>query len=826
MSDVDERGKLDALQQAETGRGLEFDAEEARLLDELLASADLTSPTPESRSGDRVSPAGTPHDLDQVPPEQSLQPLEDQVTVSRQDFGAPEPLAAFSAPPVESPPDAVGVLAAGEQGPLQSGTGLAAEEATQPRGDAIPVNMDSFPLGSSDAPEGNLADATTEAARPEGEDPAAFAAVADPAQDLAPTSPLYAFGASSWSPQFAMTTTSPDQSEATAPATPADNQADTSAEPTVYQSEQSDEAALSVELNVVELVSPAAETSDVAAGEEQEASSDSALEPSPQAPVAAAPYSYDTYAPEPWSPPAAAASTNDEPGTPQPEPTASTGEEAGTETYPSQFSPGSIEVASQEVISPEVLGDETSAAETSTEAEALAPLGSPAEPPSDPAPAASAYSFATYASPAPRSAFSDWTTGTTKDGSSELDTVPGELETTSADSLAGEGEESFEKAETLVAETLEAGPRELAPEASEKQSSEREVGQEPAQSVPDQAPDHAPEPSPVVSGYTFRPYGAVATEFSYETATTADVPSPPVAEGEVVAEEDAVFVPEGQDHLGETAGVVEPEPSDLSSPPVPETQLPDETSEERAQEANPANSLSDTDGAEAATATAPRFSFRSYSPTVTPAVTYERSAVTPDEPSTSVAEPEDVAEEDDSSVSEGQDHLEETAGVVGPEPSDLSSSEVPETQLEDETSAESSQEADPVNSPAPTDDAEETTATASRYSFRSYSPSVTSAPIYETSPVTREEPSVSVAEPEVVAEEDDDSAAAVGTVVEAAAETQADGQGEAETPEETEPATSVFTSGAVEAQEEATPALHIQSGDFELCLQLRKDPRP
>ena len=296
MSDVDERGKLDALQQAETGRGLEFDAEEARLLDELLASADLTSPTPESRSGDRVSPAGTPHDLDQVPPEQSLQPLEDQVTVSRQDFGAPEPLAAFSAPPVESPPDAVGVLAAGNKAHCKAGPARG-RGRTQPRGDAIPVNMDSFPLGSSDAPEGNLADATTEAARRRAKILPAFAAVAIQLKIFAPTSPLYAFGASSWSPQFAMTTTSPDQSEATAPATPADNQADTSAEPTVYQSEQSDEAALSVELNVVELVSPAAETSDVAAGEEQEASSDSALEPSPQAPVAAAPYSYDTYAP-------------------------------------------------------------------------------------------------------------------------------------------------------------------------------------------------------------------------------------------------------------------------------------------------------------------------------------------------------------------------------------------------------------------------------------------------------------------------------------------------------------------------------------------------
>ena len=46
MSDLDELGELDALHKDRTGRGIEFSAEEARLLDELLASADIGSPIP------------------------------------------------------------------------------------------------------------------------------------------------------------------------------------------------------------------------------------------------------------------------------------------------------------------------------------------------------------------------------------------------------------------------------------------------------------------------------------------------------------------------------------------------------------------------------------------------------------------------------------------------------------------------------------------------------------------------------------------------------------------------------------------------------------
>jgi len=46
MSGLDELGDLDAVHQDRTGRGVEFSTEEARLLDELLASADIGSPMP------------------------------------------------------------------------------------------------------------------------------------------------------------------------------------------------------------------------------------------------------------------------------------------------------------------------------------------------------------------------------------------------------------------------------------------------------------------------------------------------------------------------------------------------------------------------------------------------------------------------------------------------------------------------------------------------------------------------------------------------------------------------------------------------------------
>ncbi len=50
MSDLDEIGKLDELDQHRTRRGAEFSSEEAQLLDELLASADISlPPSPEVR---------------------------------------------------------------------------------------------------------------------------------------------------------------------------------------------------------------------------------------------------------------------------------------------------------------------------------------------------------------------------------------------------------------------------------------------------------------------------------------------------------------------------------------------------------------------------------------------------------------------------------------------------------------------------------------------------------------------------------------------------------------------------------------------------------
>ena len=59
MSKVDELGKLEALHQAGSRKGPEFAAEEAKLLDEILASVDLGSPeAPEVGSADQTNGAG------------------------------------------------------------------------------------------------------------------------------------------------------------------------------------------------------------------------------------------------------------------------------------------------------------------------------------------------------------------------------------------------------------------------------------------------------------------------------------------------------------------------------------------------------------------------------------------------------------------------------------------------------------------------------------------------------------------------------------------------------------------------------------------------
>jgi hypothetical protein len=91
MSDVEELGKLDALHQAGTDRDTEFAAEQAKLLDEILASADLGSPvTPEVRSIDETSDAELSHDEGRAalaaPPGQ---PQGQAVSVSEAAYGVP-----------------------------------------------------------------------------------------------------------------------------------------------------------------------------------------------------------------------------------------------------------------------------------------------------------------------------------------------------------------------------------------------------------------------------------------------------------------------------------------------------------------------------------------------------------------------------------------------------------------------------------------------------------------------------------------------------------------------------------------------------------------
>ncbi|MGD0287652.1 MAG: hypothetical protein ABSC31_14970 [Acidimicrobiales bacterium] len=88
MINADKLGK-----RAATRSDAEFAAEEARLLDELLASADLSSPTvPEIRSADQTSDTEASHDQVtwQAPAPAPEQLVEQAATVSPSAYGAPE----------------------------------------------------------------------------------------------------------------------------------------------------------------------------------------------------------------------------------------------------------------------------------------------------------------------------------------------------------------------------------------------------------------------------------------------------------------------------------------------------------------------------------------------------------------------------------------------------------------------------------------------------------------------------------------------------------------------------------------------------------------
>jgi hypothetical protein len=94
MINADRLGK-----RAGTRSDAEFAAEEARLLDELLASADLSSPTtPEIRSGDQTSDAETPHGqlTWQAPAAVPQQPEELTVTVAPSAYDAPASAPTFT----------------------------------------------------------------------------------------------------------------------------------------------------------------------------------------------------------------------------------------------------------------------------------------------------------------------------------------------------------------------------------------------------------------------------------------------------------------------------------------------------------------------------------------------------------------------------------------------------------------------------------------------------------------------------------------------------------------------------------------------------------
>jgi hypothetical protein len=154
MINADRLGK-----RAGTRSDAEFAAEEARLLDELLASADLSSPTtPEIRSGDQTSDAETPHGqlTWQAPAAVPQQPEALTVTVAPSAYGAPASVPTFTDTTINA--DELDELDELRQAWTLGGTEPAVEEPKLV--DELPASAD---LSSPTTPEVRSVDLTSDA---------------------------------------------------------------------------------------------------------------------------------------------------------------------------------------------------------------------------------------------------------------------------------------------------------------------------------------------------------------------------------------------------------------------------------------------------------------------------------------------------------------------------------------------------------------------------------------------------------------------------------------------------------------------------------------
>ena len=156
MINADRLGK-----RAGTRSDAEFAAEEARLLDELLASADLSSPTtPEIRSGDQTSDAETPHGqlTWQAPAAVPQQPEELTVTVAPSAYDAPASAPTFTDTTINA--DELDELDELRQAWTLGATEPAVEEPKLV--DELPASAD---LSSPTTPEVRSVDLTSDAER-------------------------------------------------------------------------------------------------------------------------------------------------------------------------------------------------------------------------------------------------------------------------------------------------------------------------------------------------------------------------------------------------------------------------------------------------------------------------------------------------------------------------------------------------------------------------------------------------------------------------------------------------------------------------------------
>ncbi|MGA3215393.1 MAG: hypothetical protein ABSD97_06840 [Acidimicrobiales bacterium] len=578
MSNVDELGKLDALHQNGTPRGPEFAAEEARLLDELLATADLGShATPELRPGYEMGDTEVPHDQGQAEPGSvAPQPDEETVTASSFAYSPPSPPEPTFTATTTTPSTDDEFGTPEEQHQDGESNGPVGEVAKQPE-----VAPASFDLDSPDELEARPDDQASGAESADDLGRAALASVLQHPDKPAETASTFVFAlpASLDSTLTDPTTTSEDETRSLA--APYRDEAGESTESAVEDAKHPDEAPGSAELSSFE-VPEGPSDDDLSQAEAPSDDDRTALESVTELPkaitVTESPYPYNP------SPPLVLAFSETTPSEEEPsssvplrqDETAEAAELAVEEAEQAHELPASAELASLDEPEGRPV-DQAGVAETGDD-KGQADLSLTSDQPEEEVVTGSPFAY--NPSPLPEPTFTDNATPSEDQETAPLEALRQDEATEVTELVAEDAAQPDE-----IPASIDSSSAETPKPRSDDRTTETETPSEPEQAELATAVDQPEEEVVTLSPFAYQPPPPPETAFTDTTAPTendeADTP-------EALHQDETVEVTELVAEEAEQTDEVRAPSVDLSSAETPELQADAqpsdvETSDEQAQ---------------------------------------------------------------------------------------------------------------------------------------------------------------------------------------------------------------------------------------------------